>query len=41
MTETIAGPHFDTDHRLLSGCRKDALRKAEGVWEGGEAHDRA
>jgi len=27
MTETAAGQHLETDHQLLSGCRKDLLRK--------------
>ena len=25
--------HLETDHQLLSGCREDLLRKAEGGWK--------
>ena len=33
MTETIAAPQLETDHQLLSGCRKDVLRPVEGAWK--------
>ncbi|HWX32394.1 MAG TPA: hypothetical protein VNZ53_33815 [Steroidobacteraceae bacterium] len=25
--------HLETDHQLLSGCREDVLRKANGAWK--------
>ena len=25
--------HLETDHQLLSGCREDLLRKANGAWK--------
>jgi hypothetical protein len=33
MTETTAGVHLETDHRLLSGCREDLLRRVNGAWK--------
>jgi hypothetical protein len=33
--------HLKADHQLLSGCREDELRKVNGAWNVGEAHDRA
>src|SRR5437870_8521065 len=29
----VCRSHLETDHQLLSGCREDVLRKADGGWQ--------
>jgi hypothetical protein len=31
MTEITANSHLEADHRLLSGCHEDLLRKVNGA----------